>query len=94
MGGVLSAGAQQYLNEVDAAVARGNAHVIAAMANCPFEPIYRTRRPLEIEGTSVLAGYKFHWNFHRGHVESAQRFGCTSGWQECMEYSLSESFVR
>jgi hypothetical protein len=85
MGGVLSAGAQQYLEEVDAAVARGNTYVVAAMANCPFEPIYRTRRPLEIGGTSVPAGFEFHWNFHRGHVESAQRFGRTSGWQECME---------
>jgi hypothetical protein len=85
MGGVLSVGAQQYLDEVDAAVARGDTYVVAAMANCPFEPIYRTRRPLEIAGTSLPAGYEFHWNFHRGHVESAQRFSRTSSWQECME---------
>ncbi len=85
MGGVLSAGAQQYLDEVEAAAARGDAYVVAAMANCPFEPIYRTRRLLNIAGTSVPAGYEFHWNFHRGHVESAQRFGRTNDWQECRE---------
>ena len=85
MGGILSAGAQQYLDEVDAAVARGDAYMIAAMANCPFEPLYRARRPLNLAGAQIPANYEFHWNFHRGHLESAQRFGRVSGWQECEE---------
>src|SRR6266566_2584397 len=85
MGGILSAGAQQYLDEVDAAVARGDAYMIAAMANCPFEPLYRARRPLNLAGAQIPANYEFHWNFHRGHIESAQRFGRVSGWQECEE---------
>lgn len=85
MGGVLSAGAQQYLDDVEAAVARGDATIIAAMANCPFEPLYRARRPLEIAGAEVPAGYEFHWNFHRGHIESAPRFGRVDDWQECAE---------
>ena len=50
MGGILSAGAQQYLDEVDAAVARGEVYIIAAMANCPFEPLYRARRPPNLAG--------------------------------------------
>lgn len=85
MGGVLSAGAQQYLDEVDDAVVRGDAYSVAAMANCPFEPLYRARRPLEIAGAHVPAGHEFHWNFHRGHIESAQRFGRAPEWQECEE---------
>jgi hypothetical protein len=85
MGGILSAGAQQYLDEVDAAVARGDAYLIAAMANCPFEPLYRARRPLNLGGATIPAGYEFHWNFHRGHIESAQRFGRVHDWQECEE---------
>jgi hypothetical protein len=85
MGGILSAGAQQYLDEVDAALARGDIYMIAAMANCPFEPIYRTRRPLNTGGTSVPADYEFHWNFHRDQVEFNQRFGRTGSWQECTE---------
>jgi len=85
MGGVLSAGAQQYLDEVDAAVARGDAYIIAAMANCPFEPLYRARRPLNLAGAQVPANYEFHWNFHRGHIESTQRFGRVNDWQECEE---------
>lgn len=85
MRGVLSARAQQYLDEVEAAVARGDAYAIAAMANCPFEPIYRTRRPLDIAGTTVPADYEFHWNFHRNEVQFTRRFGRTGGWQECAE---------
>jgi hypothetical protein len=85
MGGILSAGAQQYLDEVDAAVARGDAYVIAAMANCPFEPLYKARRMLDVAGAHIPAGYEFHWNFHRGHIETSQRFGRAPGWQECEE---------
>ena len=85
MGGILSAGAQQYLDEVEAAEAGGDIYMVAAMANCPFEPIYRTRRPVEIAGTTVPANYEFHWNFHRGHVESTQRFNRTGDWKECLE---------
>ena len=85
MGGILSASAQQYLDEVDAAVARGDAYIIAAMANCPFEPLYRARRPLNLAGSQVPATYEFHWNFHRGHIETAQRFGRVGSWQECEE---------
>jgi hypothetical protein len=85
MGGVLSAGAQQYLDEVAAAVARGDAVLIAAMSNCPFEPMYRARRPLDLAGAQIPAGHEFHWNFHRGHIESAPRFGRVRDWQECEE---------
>lgn len=83
MGGILSAGAQQYLDEADAAVTRGDVNMIAAMANCPFEPLYRARRPLDIAGTHVPGGHEFHWNFHRGHLESSPRFGRAPSWQEC-----------
>lgn len=85
MGGVLSAGAQQYLDEVEAAVKRGDAYAVASMANCPFEPLYRARRALEIAGASIPAGHEFHWNFHRGHIETAPRFGRAQDWQECEE---------
>lgn len=85
MGGVLSAGAQQYLDEVEAAVARGDAYVIAAMANCPFEPLYRARRPLDLTGAHIPGGYEFHWDFHRGHFEALPRFGRAPGWEECEE---------
>ena len=85
MGGILSAGAQQYLDEVEAAVAQGDAKDMAAMANCPFEAVYRARVPLTLAGAHVPAGYEFHWNFHRGHIESAQRFGRVPTWKECEE---------
>jgi hypothetical protein len=85
MGGILTAGAQQYLDEVDAALARNDVYVIAAMANCPYEPIYRTRRPLDIGGTTVPADVELHWNFHTDQVEYTQRFGRTGNWQEHME---------
>lgn len=85
MGGILSAGAQQYLDDVDAAVARGDAYIIAAMANCPFEPLYRARRQLDVAGATIPAGYEFHWDFHRGHIEQTQRFSRVQDWQECQE---------
>ncbi len=85
MGGILSAGAQQYLDEVAAAVSRGDAYMIAAMANCPFEPLYRARRPLEIAGATIPTSHEFHWNFHRGHIETASRFGRAQDWMECEE---------
>lgn len=94
MGGILTAEVQQYLADVDAAVARDDAYVIAAMANCPYEPIYRARRPLDIVGTSIPAGDEFHWNFHKGYVESTQRFGRTGGWQECKEHVQSSRSSR
>jgi hypothetical protein len=85
MGHILSAGAQRYLDEVEAAVARGDAYINGAMANCPFEPFYRTRRPLEIAETHVPANYEFHWNFHQGHIESQKRFARVPEWKECDE---------
>ncbi len=85
LGGRLSANAQQYLDDANAAVTRGDTYVIAAMANCPYEPIYRTRRSLALAGTTVPSDYEFHWNFHKGYVELNQRFGRTSNWEECRE---------
>ncbi len=85
MGGILSAGAQQYLDEVEAAVARGDAYIVAAMANCPFDPLYKARRPLDLAGSHVPANHEFHWDFHRGHLESSPRFGRAPSWQECEE---------
>lgn len=85
MGGILSASAQQYLDEVDAVVAHNDAYPIAAMANCPFEPIYRSRRALQIAGSTIPADYEFHWDFHRGHVEARPRFQRSNNWQECQE---------
>ena len=85
MGGILSAGAQQYLDEVEAAVSAGDAYIVAAMANCPFEPLYRARRPIEIAGATIPSGHEFHWNFHRGHIETSPRFGRAQDWQECEE---------
>ncbi len=85
MGGILSAGAQQYLDEVEAAVARGDATFIAAMANCPFEPVYRARTALDLAGAHIPAGHEFHWNFHRGHIESSPRFSRVPTWKECEE---------
>jgi len=85
MGGVLSAAAQQYLDEVEAAVTSGDAYMIASMANCPFEPLYRARRQIEIAGATIPAGREFHWNFHRGHIETAPRFGRAQDWMECEE---------
>jgi len=85
MGGILSAGAQQYLDEVDAAVQRGDVSIMAAMANCPFEPLYRTRVDLDLGNTTIPAKYEFHWDFHRGHIESSPRFARADNWQECAE---------
>lgn len=85
LGGVLSAQVQQYLDEGEAAVARGDAVAIAAMANCPFEPIYRTRRPLTLVETAIPMDNEFHWNFHQNRIEYTQRFGRAGGWQECQE---------
>ena len=85
MGGVLSAGAQQYQDEVEDAVRRGDALIVGAMANCPFEALYRARIPLSLAGAQIPAGHEFHWNYHRGHIESAPRFSRANDWQECAE---------
>ncbi|HEX4713602.1 MAG TPA: hypothetical protein VH164_01610 [Ktedonobacteraceae bacterium] len=85
MGGVLSAGAQQYLDDIAFAVEQGDAIMVLAMANCPFEPIYRSRRPLDLAGAHVPANNEFHWDFHRGHIDFRPRFPRVSDWQECEE---------
>lgn len=85
MGGVLSASAQQFADEVRDAVGQGEVTPVGAMANCPFDPLYRARAPLTLAGAHVPAGYEFHWDYHRGHLESAPRFGRSNDWQECDE---------
>ena len=85
MHGVLPARAQQYADEVKQAALDGSVYVIAAMANCPFEPLYRCRRVLTIAGESIPADFEFHWNYHRGQLEYRKRFSRTQGWQECEE---------
>jgi hypothetical protein len=85
MHGVLPARAQQYADEVKQAALDGSVYVIAAMANCPFEPLYRCRRVLTIAGESIPADFEFHWNYHRGQLEYRKRFSRTKGWQECEE---------
>jgi hypothetical protein len=82
LGGILPTAAQQYLDEVKAAEARGDVYMVAAMAACPFEPLYRSRRPLELAGAHIPAGYEFHWDFARKHIETAPRFNRAEKWQE------------
>jgi len=82
MGNILPAAAQRYLDEVKVAEARGEVYMVAAMAACPFEPLYRSRRPLDIAGAHIPAGYEFHWDFARGHIETAPRFNQAEKWQE------------
>jgi hypothetical protein len=81
----LTAEAQRYLDETEVALGRGEIAQVAAMANCPFEPLYRTNRPMTIMGVSVPAGHEFHWNFHQNRLESAQRFRRSPEWEECEE---------
>lgn len=85
MGGILSAAAQRYLDEVAAGVKQGEADAYSTMANCPFEPLYRARRNLNIAGARIPAGFEFHRDFHRGHGESKARFRRSNKWEECEE---------
>ncbi|MFL5656091.1 MAG: hypothetical protein ACJ8CB_18165 [Ktedonobacteraceae bacterium] len=85
MRGVLSARAQQYADEVEQAVYDDNAYVISKMANCPFEPLYRSRTELTLAGQRIPADYEFHWDYHRGKLDYRKRFGRIQGWQECQE---------
>jgi hypothetical protein len=81
----LPAEAQRYLDETEAALGRGEIAQIAAMANCPFEPLYHANRLLIITGVQVPAGHEFHWNFHQNRLEASPRFKRTQGWEECEE---------
>lgn len=82
---MLSADTQQYLDEIEAAVAWGDTKAIAMIANCSFEPIYRACVPLTLAGAHTPAGYEFHWNFHQGHIQSSPRFGRVPTWKVCEE---------
>lgn len=81
MRGLLPAAAQQYADEAKAALARGDMSLVAAMSICPYEPLYRARRPLDIAGAHVPAGYEFHWDYLHGHIETAPRFNRVERWQ-------------
>jgi hypothetical protein len=85
MGHTLTSGAQRYLDDAEQAVVRGGAYIVAAMATCPFEPLYRARTELSIVDARIPVGYEFHWNFHRGRIEISPRFPRTKDWQECEE---------
>ncbi|HET9111354.1 MAG TPA: hypothetical protein VFN78_11055 [Ktedonobacterales bacterium] len=85
MGGVLSASAQQYQDAAKEAERHGDIIVVGSMANCPFEPLYRTRLPFDLAGTHIPTGHEFHWNYHRDRLESATRFDRSNDWQECEE---------
>ncbi len=81
----LTAHAQQYLDEVALAEARGDIVLLAAMANSPFEPLYRARRPITIVETDVASGQELHWNFIQDRLEVSSRFGRVRDWQEIAE---------
>ncbi len=89
MHGILPAETQQALDDIAAAVRRGDAAVFSSWASCPYDPAYRTKRQLSVAGTTIPANYEFHWNIHynnyRGGVEMAQRFGSRDGWDEAPE---------
>lgn len=80
MGGVLSARAQEYLDEVEAAARERHVSILGAMASCPYEPLYRARRTLRIAGAHIPAGHEFHWNYPLGRIESAARFERSNDW--------------
>jgi hypothetical protein len=50
------------------------------MANCPFEPLYRARRDLDLAGVHIPEGHEFHWDFRRGWIDTARRFDRSDGW--------------
>ncbi len=87
MRGVLSAETLQFLDEIQAAVERGDAIQITSWAECPFDPVYRTKRPLTLVGMRVPADDEVHWDIHknnyRGAVQYTKRFGRSSSWSEC-----------
>lgn len=87
MHGVLSAETLQFLDEIQAAVERGDAIQITSWSECPFDPIYRTKRPLTLVGTLIPADDEVHWDIHknnyRGAVQYTKRFGRSSSWSEC-----------
>jgi hypothetical protein len=82
LGGVLSAGAQQYLDEMKAAVEQGVAVPLAALANCPFQPVYRARKELIVVGNPIPAGHEFYWNLHENSLNSTTRFKRAPTWKE------------
>jgi hypothetical protein len=81
MNGTLSANAQRYLDTVENAEKRGDVIVIGAMSNCPFEPLYRARRPLNLCGAHIPKGHEFHWNYPADHLEQATRFDRVNEWR-------------
>ena len=87
MRGVLSAETLQFLDEMQAAVERGDAMRVLSWGECPFDPVYRTKRSLMLVGTRVPADDEVHWDIHkntyRGAIEYAKRFGRSSSWSEC-----------
>jgi len=87
MRGVLSAETLQFLDEIQAAVERGDAMRVLSWGECPFDPVYRTKSSLVLVGTRVPAGFEVHWDIHkntyRGAVQYAKRFGRSSSWSEC-----------
>jgi hypothetical protein len=46
MRGVLSAETLQFLDEMQAAVERGDAMCVLSWDECPFDPVYRTKRSM------------------------------------------------
>jgi len=87
MRGVLSAETLQFLDEMQAAVERGDAMRVLSWGECSFDPVYRTKRSLMLVGTRVPADDEAHWDIHknnyRGAIEYAKRFGRSSSWREC-----------
>lgn len=81
MNGMLSSDAQRYLDTVENAEKRGDVIIIGAMSNCPFEPLYRARRPLNLCGAHIPKGHEFHWNYPADHLEQATRFDRVNEWR-------------
>lgn len=87
--GVLPAKAVQFLDEIKAAMERGDAEGTSSWAECPYDPVYQAKTNLFLAGERVPSGYEFHFNVHlhnyRGGIEMAPRFDRSSSWDEEVE---------
>ena len=81
----LSADEVQFLAETKELERQGAIRADSYMAECPFDPVWVTTRPVTILGRQMGLGSQFAYDHHHGRGQLMTSFQSVPDFQECAE---------
>ena len=79
----ISAQERQYLDEVAELERQGAVRGDSYLAECPFNPIWTTLRPVTVVGQRIPKGQQFAYNHHHGKGQVLTGFHAVDDFEEC-----------